>query len=152
MVEAETIIKLWNDGLTATEIGNQFGTTRSSILGKISRLRAKGALIARRAPSPQAKIGRGSGKPRKSPAKRFPDQLRFEVFFAPAVVVEPVIKPEPIEVFFNGEGVNLFSLKRDQCHYIIGREDDTHMYCGAPLFRRSMCREHHARCYYKQKV
>jgi len=152
MIEADTIIKLWNDGLTATQIGERFGTTRSSILGKISRLRAKGALIERRAAPTQAKIGRGSGKPRKAlQRKEPPDQLRFEIFFAPTPPIAE-IEPEPVEMLFSGTGVDLFTLKRTQCHYIIGREDDTHMYCGAPSFRRSMCREHHARCYYTPKT
>ena len=114
MDHSQDIIKLWNDGLTATQIGDQFRTTRSAILGKISRLRAKGALIARRSLS----IGKGSVKPRivKPRKVRQTTQLSLDVFF------------------------------------IIGREDDTHMYCGAKSLRRSMCKEHHARCYYKPKV
>jgi len=143
MVEIDTIIKLWNDGLTATQIGDQFKTTRSSILGKIGRLRAKGVLLERRSSS----TGRGSVKPR---AKEQTDQLQFEVFFDQVLPVNPI--PKPVVPVFLSWGVSLFELKRTECHYIIGRKDDTHMYCGAQSLRRSMCKEHHARCYYKPKV
>lgn len=148
MDHSQDIIKLWNDGLTATQIGDQFRTTRSAILGKISRLRAKGFLIARRSLS----IGKGSVKPRivKPRKVRQTTQLSLDVFFSP---MPPVISiPMPIVTPFAGGGVTLFALKRTECHYIIGREDDTHMYCGRKSLRRSMCKEHHARCYYKPKV
>lgn len=153
MVEAEAIIKLWNDGLTATQIGDRFGTTRSSILGKISRLRAKGALIERRASPLKAKMGQGSGKPRKQKdARDAPAQLRFDVLFEHEFCAKPTPEPEPVVRLFNSNGVSLFDLKRDDCHYIIGRDDDAYLYCGAPSHRRSMCKSHHKICYYTPKV
>lgn len=122
MVEAQEIIKFWNDGLTATEIGEKIGKTRSAVLGKVNRMRAKGVLLERRvAEKTKAVRPRGTGK------RRNIDQLQFDI------------------------SVDLFSLKPNQCHYIVGRFDDRAMYCASSSHKRSMCKTHYEMCYYRLK-
>lgn len=145
MVEAQEIIKFWNDGLTATEIGEKIGKTRSAVLGKVNRLRAKGVLLERRVPDKaEPPRGRGSGRRRKNL-----NQLRFDLFF------EPRLEPRLVEIIQESPpatAVDLFSLKPDDCHYIVGREDVGAMYCGAGAYRRSMCKTHYNLCYVRLKV
>lgn len=145
MTDAETIIKHWNNGLTATEIGQKIGKTRSAVLGKISRLRASGINLERR-----AMVRTDGEKQYKKRIRKQSAQLSFEAFFAPLLQSAPsvveMVAPDPVL-----RGVDLFSLKASQCHFVIGRHDDTSMYCGEPVHRRSMCAEHHARCYYRPK-
>jgi hypothetical protein len=155
MTEPELIIKDWNNGLTATEIGEKIGKTRSAVLGKISRLRASGFYLERR-----AMIGEDGETRYKEKAKRVlkarkqSAQLSFDDYFTPPSSSTPdipatnSIELPPVMV---SQGVDLFSLKASQCHFVIGRHDDTSMYCGEPVHRRSMCSEHHARCYYRPK-
>lgn len=144
MAEVQMIINLWNDGLTATEIGERIGKSRSAILGKVNRLRSKGIELERRVPDREKTVKhRGSGKPRKNVI-----QLHFDGFFAPARPAPDPVVEEPVPE----NAVDLFSLKPDQCHYIVGREDDMAMYCGGASFRRSMCKTHHALCYYRLKA
>jgi hypothetical protein len=151
MNEIDVIIKHWNEGLTATQIGEKIGKTRSAVLGKISRLRASGINLERRAVDKKEKKTKRKDKPLKDER-----QLSFIDFFTETLVPGPV--PDLPSIFDDlpisksEAGIDLFSLKPFQCHYVIGRIDDTSMYCGEPVHRRSMCKEHHARCYYKPKV
>lgn len=142
MVEAQEIIKFWNDGLTATEIGEKIGKTRSAVLGKVNRMRAKGVLLERRVAEKTKTVRpRGTGK------RRNIDQLRFDIFFDPSPKPALEIKEEASPDL----SVDLFSLKPNQCHYIVGRFDDRAMYCASPSHRRSMCKTHYEMCYYRLK-
>lgn len=135
MNEVEAIIKHWNEGLTATQIGAKIGKTRAAVLGKISRLRASGVDIDRRVVMKEDNCKKPKDRPvviRKR--KKYQEHICLDLFS---------ILPEPQEVI----GIDLFSLKSYQCHYVIGRFDDTSMYCGEPVHRRSMCRDHYRRCY-----
>lgn len=150
MTEAEIIIKHWNDGLTSTQIAEVLNTTRSAVAGKISRLRASGVFLHRRmfVNSEGRVVAKSCAEKEPKPKKQKAEQLSFDVFFAPSELLPaaPVVE-EPLVV----GGVSLFDLKTFDCHYVIGRADDMAVYCGKRAHRRSMCREHHARCYYMPK-
>jgi len=147
MTDADTIIKHWNAGLTATQIGEKIGKTRSAVLGKISRLRASGINLERR-----AMVGKDGERRYKERARKqkITAQLSFDALFALAPAKPDLLQIEEV-IIVKPRGFDLLSLTTFQCRYVIGRHKDTAMYCGEPVHRRSMCREHHARCYYRPK-
>ena len=149
MDEPEIIIKHWNDGLTSTQIAQQLGVSRSAIAGKIYRLRASGINLERRAMIRLDIEKQYREKPQRVKKMRNETkQLSLDAFF-----VKPASEPELspiIDVVLSSEtptGIDLFSLKSSQCHYVIGRHEYTAMYCGEAVHRRSMCRDHYRRCY-----
>lgn len=146
MKHDKEIIKLWDRGLTATEIGHQIGKTRSAVLGRISRLRASGVEIERRA---------SAAKPPKTkrtkPRKVHPEQrVQYILPFDPEPIIEAV-EPKPLVIDARSL-VSLFDLKQNACHYIADRSDDGALYCAQPSYRRQMCRAHYDLCYIRLKT
>jgi hypothetical protein len=121
MTEIDTIISLWKEGLTATQIGDSIGKSRSSVLGKIYRLRRKGVIEDYRCPA------------RSSIEKSDQGDL-FKYF--------DLKKPEPVSQF-----KTIFDLGYRDCRYIVDRSDRGYLYCAKPKKRKSLCQEHYSMCY-----
>lgn len=141
------IIKLWDQGLTATQIGKHLGRTRSSILGRISRMREKGVDLEKRAHSSRKiKRGRGSGKPRKY----ILEQRTQYVLPLEALAISPKNPIKPIEQ--TRKLLSLFDLPHDACRYIVDRSSEGALYCAQITHRRQMCKAHYNLCYIRIKT
>ena len=56
MIDEKQLLQMWNAGKTMTEIGNEFGVTRSAISGLIGRARQRGILFRRRTTAAPRKL------------------------------------------------------------------------------------------------
>lgn len=143
----ELVIDLWNNKeMTGGEIALQIGTTRAAVLGLLYRLRQKG-LVEYRKDQGEAMAGRPKGPGLKTPRHREPDPPRFPV----KVKISDLFSGDPIITSINA--ITIMRLKQRHCRYPIGRTPaGEHVFCGETRKPgKSMCPEHHARCYYPPK-
>lgn len=121
----ELLKKLWNDGLSASQIAAEFGgITRNAVIGKVHRLGLSG-----RAKSPSSSVSR----PRKArqavayPRPARPHATRGNTALAshalPFVDMEPEAEPEP-ELIDNiipmGQRCTILQLTEATCHWPVG--------------------------------
>jgi GcrA cell cycle regulator len=134
----EVLKKLWNDGLSASQIAGELGgVTRNAVIGKVHRLGLSG-----RAKSPSS--GSSSARPRKPAAPRAnsgfnaANHIRGNTVLAPQLRAQPEARPEPkpelldpdVVVPFS-ERVTIMELKEHSCRWPMG--DPTHAdfrFCG----------------------
>lgn len=150
----EEIIKLWNDDVSAREIGMRFGKTKDAIIGIVYRLRKKGFSAKSKGVSPPTKKGRGSGRPRAetkiviqkfkeiSSGKKLPDI--FELTRSISTFSE---KLEPKKEIPPSFGKTIMELSFNDCRYVTGRGEEGHIFCAQPSSKRQMCKAHYAICY-----
>lgn len=134
----ELLKKLWNDGLSASQIAAELGlVTRNAVIGKVHRLGLSG-----RAKSPSSSTA--SARPRKAAAPRASigftatSQTRGNTALVPQMRAQPEARPEPkpelldpnVVVPFS-ERVTIMELKENMCRWPMG--DPAHVdfrYCG----------------------
>ncbi len=134
----ELLKKLWNDGLSASQIAGELGgVTRNAVIGKVHRLGMSG-----RAKTPSSSAG--LARPRKPAAVRAPGgfnsapPVRGNTAVAPQMRTAPEPRPEPraelldpnVVVPFS-ERVTIMELKDTMCRWPMG--DPTHAdfrFCG----------------------
>lgn len=134
--ETQQLLALWKQKKTATEISMIMGlVSRSSVLGKIQRLRIKGLI-----------------------PKEDDEARNAKVYVAPKIYVRPrVFKPRPAlppqpapepTGFFS---VTLADLRPNQCKYIEGdyaaNDMRAALMCGEPT-NKTYCPHHHALTHY----
>ncbi len=135
----ETLKKLWNDGLSASQIAGELGgVTRNAVIGKVHRLGLSG-----RAKSP-ASSG-NAARPRKPVAPRVNSNFnpspvaRVNAVVAPVQLrSQPELRPEPKHELLDpnvvvpfSERVTIMELKENMCRWPMG--DPTHAefrFCG----------------------
>lgn len=130
----EAIGKLMLEGLTATQIGAEFGVTRNTIIGIAHRhLNGSGVGFARR----------NSGVKRvKAP--------RTRLFFTPRMFEgKPYRKPEPEPVEIVPLKISLLELTSSTCKFPIGDpQHEDFGFCGHPAKTgRIYCAFHHRLAY-----
>lgn len=137
----ETLRRLHGEGMSFTLISAEVGMSRNSCIGKARRLELPMRVTVK------AKNGESRPKGRRRPYLRVvrangnTDRLR---------VIETVETDLPQ---FQCEVVplnkTLDELDAGSCRYITGDPltDGAGIYCGHPVFKRSYCAEHFARCY-----
>ncbi|MCX7323306.1 MAG: GcrA cell cycle regulator [Hyphomicrobiales bacterium] len=134
----ELLKKLWNDGLSASQIAGELGgVTRNAVIGKVHRLglsgRAKTQSVSASAVRP-----RKPAASRTSPAFNAAAHVRGSAALAPQIRAQPEPRAEPrmelldpdVVVPFS-ERVTIMELKENMCRWPMG--DPTHAdfrFCG----------------------
>lgn len=124
----ETLKKLWQDGLSCTQIAKQLGgVTRNAVIGKITRL----GLAGRAAPSAPAR-----------PKFRAPRPARPAVASPPPP--PPPLPPAPARYVEEGPGLaTVLTLGTHMCKWPIGDpRNATFTYCGRRQDKGPYCAEH----------
>ncbi len=118
----ERLKKLWNDGLSASQIAAELGgITRNAVIGKVHRLGLSG-----RAKAPSSSVPR-QRKPR-APAQMFRSvrpatrgNTALAAHFEAAYELAPEPEPELIEnVIPIGQRCSIIDLNDEKCHWPIG--------------------------------
>jgi GcrA cell cycle regulator len=160
----ELLKKLWNDGLSASQIAAELGSvTRNAVIGKVHRLGLSGRA---KAPTPQpARAPRRATPPlqqniasqqRAAPRSAPVIAVRGATALAVQYVAEPVatmeIDTRPIEevVIPMSRRVQIMELRETMCRWPIG--DPTHedfVYCGNDCDISKPYCTHHAKVAYQ---
>lgn len=128
----QKILEMWEQGKSGGEIANELGVTRSSIMGRIHRMRNESNIKYR-----AKKISLKSDRIVRTRDKAKPYK-KLRVF----VPFEQVIsKPK--------SGVSILDLQYWSCRYIIGdpKTPLDKIYCGQVSEHRSYCKDHAQLCY-----
>lgn len=128
----QKILEMWEQGRTGSEIANVLGVTRSTVLGRINRLRSKHQIGYR-----AAKILVKSDR-----VVRTRDKIKPYKKLRKFVPVEQVI-PKP------KHGVSILDLQYWSCRYIVGdpKTPLDKIYCGQVSEHKSYCKDHAQLCY-----
>ena len=115
------IAELWNKGMSSSQIANDIGLSRNSVIGAVHRLRAKGMIMASRFEK-----------------RKYPSQART------AMPIRKNLKKK-VEL---GTPVDILKLTFQSCRYIVeeGNVLET-KYCNNKIDRASYCAEHYKICY-----
>ncbi|WP_439575762.1 GcrA family cell cycle regulator [Phreatobacter sp.] len=154
----ELLKKLWNDGLSASQIAGELGSvTRNAVIGKVHRLGLSGRAKPTASTAPRArKTTRAapSAPPRPSmPASR--SNLAFKPRPAPMLLpqVEAARPAEIDNVVPMGERCTIMELKEYSCRWPIGDPGkDDFRYCGARSGSGIPYCSYHARIAYQPVV
>jgi GcrA cell cycle regulator len=143
----ELLRKLWNDGLSASQVAAELGPgiTRNAVIGKIHRLG-----LAERAKAPSAPRPRAAKAPRvQQPAARTqsaPVMGNVALAFSPrpAVAVAPAPQEEDVVVPLTAR-VTLMELRESMCRWPMGDPTASEFrFCGAkyPAGTGPYCNHH----------
>ena len=140
------IIELWDKGFSGYQIAVALKTTRSAILGKISRMRRKG-ITFERAYNP-AKV-KGKVKP-PTPVNLSPITVTVQAL----KIKKPEPMPKPIVIIipepppYDGKPLTIMEVTNDTCKYSVsGTQPKDYLFCGGPVHKRSLCKAHYSLCY-----
>lgn len=131
----------WQDGATGSEIARIIGTTRSAIMGKVSRLRKDDRLGSAEV---RAKALRSRTK---KPAHRDRAKAVPKPKNAPRAIIAPIPPPAIIE-----GGVPFMELGHEHCRAVVGHDGFLARFCGGPKTVRivrgkpnmsAYCDDHH---------
>jgi hypothetical protein len=149
--EAEQlIIDLWDKNYTGYQIAVALKTTRSAILGKISRMRRRGITFKRAYDPTRSKKNAKTLPSTKLPPIKVNNQVLKMVKPEPAPKPVVVIK-EPVPKY-TGKPISVMELTPNTCKYSVsGNRASDYMFCGGPIHKRSFCKEHYGLCYTPHK-
>ena len=145
--EAEQlIIDLWDKNYSGYQIAVALKTTRSAILGKISRMRRRGVTFQRSYdPNRSKKNTKTLPSPKLPPIKVNNQVLKM---------VKPEPPPKPVVVIeepvpkYTGRPISVMELTLATCKYSVsGNRAADYLFCGGPTYKRSFCKEHFNLCY-----
>ena len=142
---------LWDQGLTATEVGERLGKSRGAIMGKLARARKQGHIVHTRTianPKPPKKFNTPkkiknsvvSAVPREATNGRGKRQT-----VPPIDAVSPPPIPSPLPTLDEWDGIvaEVFSIQNSQCKWPLG--EPVAGFCRMQLtHRRSPYCDYHA--------
>ena len=152
------LIDLWQAGTVGAVIAAQLGKTRSAIMGRINRLRAKGHVLRevvrftpeeaqKRKQERDAKRYRAN-RPYAQPYTPVKKQPKVLVSDAVLRALEiPVIPEKPVtadEVPYR-DPCEITDLRFFSCRYIVGERPT--LYCNKIIHKHSYCEDHFKLCY-----
>lgn len=133
----EMLKKLWQDGLSASQIAKQLGgVTRNAVIGKVHRL----GLSGRAAPSKPARPVFKAPRPQR-PAAAAPSAPRR---IAEPATAAPVPVPAPVRFVDEAPGsATVLTLGAHMCKWPIGDpSSDNFTFCGRRASEGPYCGEH----------
>jgi GcrA cell cycle regulator len=153
----ELLKKLWNDGLSASQIAGELGgVTRNAVIGKVHRLglsgRTKAQASAASAPRARKPVPTVAARPAAARSMQAP-QVRGNVVLAAQPVMETMIEYVPearAEVVVPmSRRVHIMELREGMCKWPIGDPMQADfVYCGADCtFGTPYCTHHSAVAY-----
>jgi GcrA cell cycle regulator len=134
----ELLKKLWQDGLSASQIAKQLGgVTRNAVIGKVHRL----GLSGRAAPSKPARTVFKAPRPAR-PVAAAPSAPRR--IAEPAVATATAVQPSPVRYVEEAPGTaTVLTLGAHMCKWPIGDPAlDNFTFCGRRSGEGPYCHEH----------
>jgi hypothetical protein len=129
------IIELWQQNKTGSEIGEELGITRNSVIGAVYRMRRQGHILS----SHEENKKNFNRKEKKAEAKQ-------KVFRKKKQILLDAKK-------ISKENITMSELKYYSCRYIVKEGNyETTKYCGKKADRCSYCEEHYKLCYYPART
>ncbi|HEY8617268.1 GcrA family cell cycle regulator [Phenylobacterium sp.] len=138
----ELLKKLWQDGLSASQIAKQLGgVTRNAVIGKVHRL----GLSGRAAPSKPARTVFKAPRPAR-PVTAAPSAPRR---IAEPLPVAAAVQPTPVRYIEEAPGTaTVLTLGAHMCKWPIGDPAlDNFTFCGRRSSEGPYCHEHSAVAY-----
>lgn len=135
----ETARAMWEDGKSASKIGDELGFTRSAVIGKMNRKHFK-----------KPKSEKGVSTKRKHRRKAYArSNITSSFMIAPQLVPEPVILVADEDIP-QEQRCTLMQLRNDTCRFPCGDPQSKEFYfCGSPTANLAAsipyCRHHHDR-------
>jgi GcrA cell cycle regulator len=134
----ELLKKLWNDGLSASQIASELGgVTRNAVIGKVHRLGLSGRAKAPTSSSAAPRVRKAPAPPARSAARSISaPQVRGNVALASQPVLEAYVETE-IEARIDvvvpmSRRVQIMELREGMCKWPIGDPMQADfVYCGA---------------------
>jgi hypothetical protein len=152
--DEDKLISMWKQGIKGAVIAAMLGKSRSTILGKVHRMRNYGILEYR--DEPLRRAAEAVRKREKETARPKAPQggKRIAQFNPPPrPMVEPIVAPSKApEIPFdpNKDYPKIGVLTRTMCRHIMTADTSLDaLYCGDRVHRLSYCKGHHARFYHR---
>jgi hypothetical protein len=142
----ETIIAMWRDGHTGTQIAKEVGAkSRGAIMGKLNRL---GLLGSR--PKQQKKPQEHLRARNRDATRRYRERLNSKFTRSSPAIPQRVNKTAWVSVPPSPDAppslnLSIIAVKPDQCRHIAG---DDHLCCGNPIIEGTSWCDHHYRVVY----
>lgn len=152
--DEDKLISMWKQGIKGAVIAAMLGKSRSTILGKVHRMRNYGILEYRDEPLRRAaEAVRKREKEADRPKASRGGQRTMQFNPPPRIMVEPIVAPSKApEIPFDPakDYPKIGVLTRTMCRHIMTADTSTNaLYCGDPVHRLSYCKGHHARFYHR---
>jgi len=133
-----TIIKMWSEGSTGLMISAEIGFTRSSVMSRISKLRAKkiinGPILDARMDAIRALVAKENSE-NKTTSRFNQNPIALRAAF-------DSLNPS------KGGHVGYDGLTSKSCRYVINEGSAAeYLFCGATKEKGSYCQHHHNLCY-----
>lgn len=150
------LIDLWQQGIVGSIIADRVGKTRSAIMGRIKRLRGRGAVLRERPRyTPEEAVERKAlrdairyrkKKPRALPYTPVKNKPRTGFKDAVLRALErPIIPDPPVSDTPYRDPCDIMDLRFFSCRYIV--QDKPTLYCNQIVHKHSYCEKHFMLCY-----